>query len=72
MIKPNIEKLIDRSGLRKGYIADKLNVSVRQLRKYEKGESLIPMDKAYILADLLEVKVDELYERTHSDSLHNK
>lgn len=71
MLIPNIENLIEQSGLRKGYIADKLSISVRQLRKYEKGESLIPMDKAYILAELLEVKVDDLYARTNSNTLHN-
>lgn len=54
--------LIEKSGLRKGYIAEYLGVSVRQLRKYETGDSLIPMDKAYGLATLLKVKVDDLYE----------
>jgi len=63
MLKPNIEQLIEKSGLRKGFIADKLQITVRQLRKYEKGESYIPIEKAYLLADLLDVKVDDLYER---------
>jgi transcriptional regulator with XRE-family HTH domain len=67
MLIPKIEEYIEKSGLRKSYIADKLNISVRQLRKYEKGESLIPMDKAYILAELLKVKVDDLYERIDSN-----
>jgi transcriptional regulator with XRE-family HTH domain len=67
MLISKIEEHIEKSGLRKGFIAEKLNISVRQLRKYEKGESLIPMDKAYILAELLEVKVDDLYERIDSN-----
>ncbi|MDF2854239.1 MAG: family transcriptional regulator [Neobacillus sp.] len=67
MLKPNIEALIEKSGFRKGYIAEKLNVSVRQLRKYEKGESFIPIEKAYVLADLLEVRVDDLYERDNTN-----
>lgn len=62
MLNSNIEQLIKKSGLRKGFIAEKLKITVRQLRKYETGESLIPMDKAYILAGLLECKVDDLYE----------
>jgi len=57
-----IEELILKSGLRKSHIAERLGVSVRQLRKYEKMESLIPIDKAFVLARLLEVKVDDLYE----------
>lgn len=59
----NIGDLINESGLKKKFIAEKLNVSVPQLRNYETGHSLIPIDKAYILADLLGVKVDDLYKR---------
>lgn len=63
MLTSNIENLIKKSGLRKGFIAEHLKITVRQLRKYETGESLIPMDKAYILAELLKCKVDDLYEK---------
>jgi transcriptional regulator with XRE-family HTH domain len=63
MIKPLIEGLIKERGLNKSFVADKIGVSVKQLRNYEIGRSYIPMDKAYILADLLGVKVDDLYER---------
>jgi len=58
-----IEELIKERGLRKDFIANKLGISSRQLRNYELQVSYIPMDKAYILADLLGIKVDELYER---------
>ncbi|WP_337020096.1 helix-turn-helix transcriptional regulator [Oceanobacillus massiliensis] len=60
-MKCNIEELIINSGLKKKYIAEKLNVSVKQLRNYEVGHSLIPIDKAFILADLLNCRVDDLY-----------
>jgi transcriptional regulator with XRE-family HTH domain len=60
-LKSNIEVLIKNSGLMKSFIAERLNVSVKQLRNYEKGKSLIPIDKAYILANLLNCKVDDLY-----------
>lgn len=62
-MKSNIEKLIEESGLRKSFIYNKLGVNYRQLRNYETGHSLIPIDKAFILADLLGVKVDDLYAR---------
>ncbi|MFE4524318.1 helix-turn-helix domain-containing protein [Cytobacillus firmus] len=61
MLKSNIEFLIKQSGLRKSFIAEKLGISVRQLRKYETGDALIPIDKAYILGNLICKKVDELY-----------
>ena len=61
-LTPNIEKIIKGSGFRKDFIANKLKVSVRQLRKYETGEALSPIDKAYIVARLLDKKVDDLYK----------
>jgi transcriptional regulator with XRE-family HTH domain len=63
MLVSRIEKLIDESGYKKLFIADRLGITYKQLRNYETGRSLIPIDKAYILADLLGVKIDELYER---------
>jgi transcriptional regulator with XRE-family HTH domain len=63
MIKSNIEELIKSRGLQKKYVAEKLDVSVAQLRNYETNHSFIPIDKAFILADLLGVKVDDLYKR---------
>ena len=62
-MRSNIEKLVKESGLRKGYLAEKIGVTVRQFRKYETGHSFIPIDKAYILAALLNCKVDDLYTR---------
>jgi DNA-binding XRE family transcriptional regulator len=58
-----IEELILERGLKKGFVAKKVGVTPRQLRNYEKGISYPPIDKAYILADLLGVKVDDLYSR---------
>lgn len=54
--------LVEESGLKKSFIADKLGVSVHQLRNYETGRSLIPIDKGYVLADLLGVGIQDLYE----------
>ena len=62
-LESNIEELIKNSGLKKAFIADKLEVSVAQLRNYEKGTSLIPFDKAFILIELLNCNLDNLYSR---------
>lgn len=64
-----IEELIKERGLQKSFVADKLGISVKQLRNYETGHSDITLRKAYILADLLGVKVDDLYERTNTDNV---
>lgn len=64
MIRCRLEDLIRESGLKKEFIANKLGISYRQLRNYELQISYIPMDKAYILKDILKLdKVDDLYER---------
>jgi predicted transcriptional regulator len=64
ILRCRLEELIKESGLRKDFIAGKLQISTRQLRNYELQISYIPMDKAYILKDILRLeKVDDLYER---------
>ncbi|MFD2446359.1 helix-turn-helix domain-containing protein [Bacillus sp. CGMCC 1.16607] len=67
MIRCRIEDLIKQKGLRKDFIADKLGISSRQLRNYETQHSYIPMDKAYILADLLKVGIEDLYEKVEEE-----
>jgi transcriptional regulator with XRE-family HTH domain len=62
-LRCRLEELIKESGLRKDYIAKQIGCTTRQLRNYEKQVSILPMDKAYILAELLHVKVDDLYEK---------
>jgi DNA-binding XRE family transcriptional regulator len=61
MWRCNIEELINQSGLRKDFIALKIDVSTRQLRKYEKFELFMPMEKALLLAKVLKCKVDDFY-----------
>lgn len=63
MLRSRIEELINESGYKKAFIADKLGITYKQLRNYETGRSLIPFDKGYVLADLLGVGIDELYDR---------
>ena len=46
-LKCNIEKYISDSGLKKGFIANKLEISTRQLRNYERGKSYPPADKLF-------------------------
>lgn len=61
MIESKIKELVEKSGYKRSFIAEKINVSVKQLRNYERGHSYVPMDKAFKLAELLGVKVDDLY-----------
>ncbi|WP_257009462.1 helix-turn-helix transcriptional regulator [Bacillus sp. 7884-1] len=63
MLESRIEELILKSGYKKSFVAEKLEITVKQLRNYETGRNYMRIDKAYILADLLGVGVEELYER---------
>lgn len=63
MLRCRLEELIKNSGLKKDFIANKIGISSRQLRNYELQKNYIPMDKAYLLAEILNCKLDELYER---------
>jgi|GEM_PF-2957012 len=59
-----VEKLIRKSGFRKGHIIKKLETSPTTFGRWMKEETLIPYVKAVELAIILNCKVDDLYKRT--------
>lgn len=59
----NIEALIRESGFRKDYLAGKIGVTTRQLRKYEKFDLFIPTEPGLLLAEELGRKFDDFYKR---------
>lgn len=61
-LKCLIEEVIAETGLKKGFIAKKLDITTRQLRNYEIGKSYPPADKLFLLAHICRVKTDELYK----------
>lgn len=71
-MKSRIGELIEAAGYKKKYIAKELDISPTQLSNWISGRSSPTMEKAFKLAGILKVKVDDLYERTNSDSLHNE
>lgn len=62
-MKSRMNELIVKSGYMKKYIAKELGITPNQLSNWLAGRSYPPLDKAYKLADLLNCKVDDLYER---------
>lgn len=63
MFKSRIGVLLRVSKYRREYIQNILGISANTLTNWCTGKTYPTIDKAYILADLLEVKVDDLYER---------
>lgn len=63
MIKPQIGKLLRVSKYRREFIIQELDISKNTLSNWIAGNTYPTIDKAFALADLLEVSVEELYER---------
>ncbi|MCM3599026.1 helix-turn-helix domain-containing protein [Metabacillus idriensis] len=60
-MKPLIGEIIEAKGLKKKYVAQSMGITPNQLSNWIKGRSFPPMDKAFKLAEFLEVRVDDLY-----------
>lgn len=67
-MKSKIGELIDAKGLKRKYIADQLGVTREMVSRWVVGKSYPRLDKAFKLAKILGVKVDDLYEETNSGS----
>lgn len=63
-MRSRLNELIEKSGYMKKYIAKEVGITPTQLSNWIAGRSYPPIDKAYKLATLLGVKVDDLYERS--------
>jgi putative transcriptional regulator len=61
-MKPRIQDIRKEKGLMQKFIADKLGISQQQLSDWENKKAYPRIDRAYQLAELLGVDVNELYE----------
>ncbi len=61
-MKSRIGILIDESPYKNEYIRKYMDVSRNTLSNWRSGKTYPTIDKAFKLADLLGVKVDDLYE----------
>jgi putative transcriptional regulator len=62
MLKSKIGILLRTSKYRREYIQKELGVSANTLSNWCTGKTYPTIDKAFILAKLLEVNLDDLYE----------
>jgi putative transcriptional regulator len=62
-MKSRIGYWIEEKGYMKKYIAKQIGVSQNQISNWISGKSSPTIEKAFKLAELLDVKVDDLYER---------
>lgn len=63
LLKSRIGILLRVSKYRREFIQKELGISANTLTNWCSGKTYPPVDKAYKLAELLEVKIEDLYER---------
>lgn len=62
MLKSKIGELVKASNLKREYFIKEMNVSVNTFSNWCTGKNIPSLENAFKLADLLGVKVDDLYE----------
>jgi putative transcriptional regulator len=62
-MKSKIGEWIDKRGYKRKFVADIMGVSQNQLSNWVTGKSYPTAEKLFKLADFLECKTDDLYER---------
>jgi putative transcriptional regulator len=67
MLRSRIGELLRVSKYRREYIQNKLGVTANTLSNWSTGKTYPTIDKAFLLAELLEVKLEDLYEVYHQD-----
>lgn len=68
MFKDNLISMRKMHGYSQEELADKIGVSRQTLSKYETGESLPDIEKCKIMADVLDVSLDDLVNYDKEDS----
>ncbi len=58
-----ITELRERAGMTKTQLADKLNVDISTVCKWESGVNMPTADKLLRLADIFDCSIDEVYGR---------
>jgi putative transcriptional regulator len=65
MLISQIGSLMKVSKYRREYIIGKLGITQNTMSNWVQGKTYPSIDKAFLLADLLEVDVNDLYIRVH-------
>ena len=67
MLKSKIGMLLRTSKYRREFIQKELDISANTLSNWVSGKTYPTIDKAFKLAELLEVDVNDLYERGNEE-----
>ncbi|KIP21146.1 helix-turn-helix protein [Anoxybacillus ayderensis] len=62
-LESRIGEWLEKSGYRKDFVAKQLDIGVRQLDKYIKGDSFPSVPRLFMLAELFRCTTDDLYRK---------
>jgi transcriptional regulator with XRE-family HTH domain len=62
IISRNLLAFRQASGYTQQQIAEKLNISINQWRKYERGKNSLPVDKLFLLGALFGCKYSDILD----------
>lgn len=65
----NLKQKIDEKGIKNSFIAKKLNISPALLSRYIKGDRKITLERARIIADILNTTIEDIF--FNNDNLNN-
>ncbi|GGP14212.1 helix-turn-helix transcriptional regulator [Oceanobacillus neutriphilus] len=66
-LKSNINKIIQEKGLKNKWVANQLNVSPNIISRWVNNKSMPSVENLFLLAKLLDCKVDDLYYWDEND-----
>lgn len=61
-MKPRLGEIRKSKGLEQKYVANKIGIGFQRLSDWERGKGMPRYDKAYSLAKIYGVTMEELYE----------
>jgi putative transcriptional regulator len=67
MLRSNIGKMLRVSKYKREFIIKQLGITQNTLSNWCTGKTFPTVDKAFILAELLEVRINDLYERVEKN-----
>jgi len=62
MLKSQIGKVIDSKGLKQKWVAEQMSIAPTVLSRWVNNRGKPSVDKLFKLAEILDCKVDDLYE----------
>ena len=64
ILSKNLKKFRSLTGFTQKQLAEQLNISVNQWRKYEQAKNSLPVDKLFLICSLFDCKYSDILDDT--------